>query len=63
MGSVHILTIVITIANAIVIAIVQLTSSVNEPLRSIHTCDLLGVNYCVNFPRHAIAKNGYTAHY
>ena len=29
-------------------------------LRSIHTCELLGVNYCVNFIVHAFAKNGYT---
>ena len=29
----------------------------------IHTCDFLGVNYCVNFSVHAIAKNGYITHY
>ena len=27
---------------------------------SIHTCNLLGVNYCENFSVHAIMKNGYT---
>ena len=26
------------------------------PLGLIHTCDFLGVNYCVNFSVHAIAK-------
>ena len=26
------------------------------PLRSIHTCDLLAVNYCFNFSVHTIAK-------
>ena len=30
--------------------------------RSIHTCDLLGVNYCVNFSVHAIKRNWYTVH-
>ena len=29
----------------------------------IHTYDYLGVNYCVNFSVHAIAKNGYITHY
>ena len=29
----------------------------------IHTCDFLGVNYCVNFSVHAIAKNWYITHY
>ena len=28
-------------------------------LRSIHICDLLSVNYCVNFSVHAITKNDY----
>ena len=30
---------------------------------SIHTCDLLDVNYCVNFSVHTISKNRYITHY
>ena len=37
--------------------------SVVGELGLIHTCDLLGVNYCVNFLVHAIGKNGYITHY
>ena len=32
-------------------------------LGSIHTCDLLGVNYCLNFSVPEIARNGYATHY
>ena len=34
-----------------------------EVLELIHTSDLLGVNYCVNFSVHTFMKNGYTTHY
>ena len=34
-----------------------------KPSGSTHTCDLLGVNYYVNFLVHAITKNKYTTHY
>ena len=33
-----------------------LSLSVDRPLRSIHTCDLLGTNYCLNVSVRAIAK-------
>ena len=34
------------------------------PLRAIHTWELLGVNYCMNFSVHEITKKSeYTAHY
>ena len=32
-------------------------------LGSIHTCDLLRMNYCANFSAHTIPNNGYTTHY
>ena len=41
----------------------DLRPNTGEDLGFVHTCDLLCVNYCVNFSVHAIVKNGYTTHY
>ena len=38
-------------------------SEVELPLGSIHTCNLLGLNYCVNFSVHTIDKSEYSIHY
>ena len=32
-------------------------------LRSIHNCDLIDMNCCMNFSVHTFTKNRYTAHY
>ena len=42
---------------------VMVTVCASEALGSIHTRDLLGVNYCVNFSVQAIRKNEYKTHY
>ena len=44
-------------------AIFHTTQPWSYHLGLIPTCDFLGVNYCVNFSVHAIAKNGYITYY